>query len=922
MSKNRDKTNNNGESIEMKAKYGTCTIDMVYDGRITDVDEGFTNMLGYTMIDLADSSITYRSLMVQDKNDEGFKSLTDNTITNGMACLEHFMHRKDGSVINVSCFGRNRGDGKIDIMLTEDKQEWNSGGGGYDHLTGFYNYAAARAEIARLLKRGGKEYHSCILMRLKNVEKMDEVYGSAFTGAIVENAAMYISRYYSISDTKIVPGRLSRDTFLIFECGDEPEKVEGIAGWIADELKKSYYGRSGDFSSGITVGICHMTLGDDLFENSFYNAGLALEYTEKNNSELEVYNKNAEGRYDKPAKFNIDVDLLEKNERVFDYDNRFVSFAVALLANTRDPESSLDVLLQRTAWKYNFQNALVCRFENKHYVRVINQYVKGSGIVFDDENEVQDMDNWDGFMRSFDYNGMSRIDDTSADYISEEDKKFFRIRGIGSALNFLLYDNGLPAGYVSYCRAEPCREWDSMSINTLIQVTKIIEVFLSKRIRNEEEEERLRMLSKDFMTGLYVLPAFRAEAGKILKDFDDSKCYAIVYTDVDNFAYFNSNYGCEVGDRILKMYADIIDDVCRDGGLGCHLEDDMFVCLLIRDTKEEIEDAVRKMGIRFHELNAGSRTLSNLRSSSGIFFMEKNKLDLKEAMYNASLAWKTIMNDGLIPYRIYDDEFRLRREHRLEVISSVRSAIKNGEIEAFLQPKFSMKSMEVVGAEALCRWKNPDGSYRMPDNFVPILEGEGQIVDVDFCIFEQVLRAVKRWKESGGKVVPVSVNFSRAHVGVGDFAKKIIEMTKSFGVEPKYIEIEITESTISNNDTRMLYCMNELRSNGFKLAMDDFGTGASSLNMLLDAPIDIVKVDKGFMDRYENPVYRAYIDRIGNLIIMARKDIIFEGVETQEQIDFLLRCGYDTAQGYFFSKPVPLKVFEDKYIYACGQEKQ
>ncbi|MDO5396407.1 MAG: EAL domain-containing protein [bacterium] len=898
----------------MKANYGMCTIDMVYDSRIIDVDEGFTKMLGYKKADLASSGITYRSLMVQDKNDEGFKSLTDNTINNGMACVEHFIRRKDGSVINVSCFGRNRGDDKIDIMITEDKQEWNSGGGGYDRLTGFYNYAAARAEIARLLKRGGKEYHSCILMRLRNVEKMDELYGSAFTGAIIENTAMYISRYYSDMGVKIVPGRLSRDTFLVFECGDEPEKVEKNAKWISEELKKSYYGRRKGISAGIELGISHMDLGDDDFEKAFYTAGLALEYADKNGTEFEIYDRNAENRYSKPEGHNIEDDLPEENERVFDYDNRFVSFAVALLANARDPESSLDVLLQRTAWKYKFQYALVCRFEKKHYVRVVNRYVRGVGIALN-EDEVLDMNDWDKFMRSFDHNGISRIDDTSAEYLSDEDREFFRIRKVGSALNFLLHDNGLPAGYVSYCRTEKSGEWDRTSINTLIQVSKIIEIFLSQRIRNEEEEKRLRKLSKDFVTGLYVLPAFVAEAEKILKNFDENKCYAVVHTDIDNFAYFNSNYGVEVGERILKMYADIIDEVCREGGLSCHMEEDIFICLLIRDTKEEIEEAVKKMGRSFHELNAGNRALSNLRSSSGVYFMEKNKLDLKEAMSNASLAWKTIMNDGLVPYRIYDDEFRLKREHKLEVISSVRSAIENGEIEAFFQPKFSMKTMTVVGAEALCRWRNPDGSYRFPDDFIPILENEGQIVDIDFCIFEQVLQAIESWKDSGFNVVPVSVNFSRAHVGTGNFAEKIIAMAESFGVEPKYLEIEITESTISSNDTRMLNYMNELRRKGFKVTMDDFGTGASSLNMLLDAPIDVVKVDKGFMDRYENPLYRAYIDSIGNLIIMAKKEIIFEGVETQEQIDFLLECGYDTAQGYFFSKPITLREFEDKYIF-------
>ncbi|MDO5398985.1 MAG: EAL domain-containing protein [bacterium] len=278
-------------------------------------------------------------------------------------------------------------------------------------------------------------------------------------------------------------------------------------------------------------------------------------------------------------------------------------------------------------------------------------------------------------------------------------------------------------------------------------------------------------------------------------------------------------------------------------------------------------------------------------------------------------VWKHAKKDKYKPYAIYSDDFANERQTRLKIIGSVHSAIENGEIEAFMQPKFSMKTMEVVGAEALSRWRNPDGSYKFPGQFIPLLEDVGYIIDVDFCIFEQVLCVMAKWKESGKKMIPVSVNFSRQHINHDDFVTRIKKLTAKYGVEPKYIEIEITESAFMKKPEKMMKFMRELREEGYKIDIDDFGTGYSSLNMLLDVPVDIVKIDKSFIDDYDTQTKREYINQIGNLIHTARKDIIFEGVETYDQIKFLTECGYENAQGYVFSKPIPMKEFEEKYIY-------
>lgn len=900
------------DHLKEKVKYGLCTVDMVYDSRITEIDEGFTDMLGYNADDIAECHLTFRSLIVRDINNNGFKSLTASAVNNGMACAEYFMKHKNGNVISAACFVRSCGDGKLDVMITEEIQ--GSATGRCDTLTGFYNYASACSEIERLINKDLMEKRSSIVMRLQNTERMDSEYGTAFTGAVIENAATYINHFCRNSEMKYVPGRISRDTFLIFICGEEPQRVCRNAEWIYSQLQKSYYGRTHGITNGINIGVCHMGADDVDYKTAIYKAGAAMECAAANNLGTAVYTDDMNGYQDVFMESNRCEFPAERDERIYDYDNRFVSFAVSLLANARSSESSLDILLQRLAWKYKFNNVLVCKFESGHFVRVINRFEKGRGIILGDD-EVSDINDWDNFMRSFDHNGISIVEDTSAEWFSDSDKEFFKKRNIGSSINFLLMDHGRPAGYLSCCNKEANRKMDKMCLNTLIQISKIIEVFFDQHLRYESEERKLTELSKDFATGLYVLPAFYARAREILKDYDSNKCYAVVHTDIDNFSFYNMNYGREAGDAILKQFAKKLEKMCEKGGICCHIEADSFMYMLIRDTKEEVKEELEGFEESFKGIDIGKRVLNNIKTVSGMCFLELDKMDLKSAVYNANLVWKSVKNHRFSSYRIYDEAFMREHENRMNVIGNIRGAIERGEIEAFLQPKFSMKTMKIVGAEALCRWRNSNGTYKSPVSFLPILEEEGQIVDVDFCILEQVLKAIKKWERDGRNIFTISVNFSRAHVSAGDFAQKIIRLTEKYGVNPKYIDIEITESSISSNNEVMLQCMKELRDNGFKMEMDDFGTGFSSLNMLIEAPIDVVKVDKSFIDKYEDPIYRAYIDKIGSLIETAQKDIIFEGVENKEQVKFLTGCGYENAQGFVFSRPIPMEEFEAKYIY-------
>ncbi|MCR5784909.1 MAG: EAL domain-containing protein [Eubacterium sp.] len=242
-------------------------------------------------------------------------------------------------------------------------------------------------------------------------------------------------------------------------------------------------------------------------------------------------------------------------------------------------------------------------------------------------------------------------------------------------------------------------------------------------------------------------------------------------------------------------------------------------------------------------------------------------------------------------------------------------ALSTGEIEMFLQPKFSLDSRRVIGAEALTRWRRKDGSYAMPNDFIPLLEAHGNIVDLDYYIYMLLLSVIKKWESEGRNLIPVSVNFSRAHLKDENFAKMVIKLSDYYRVSRDLIEIEITETVIHDDNDKLISDLSKLQKAGFKINIDDFGTGYSSLDLLLEAPVDVVKIDKKFLEDIGcSKTKRDYLNGIAHLVDIAHKDIIFEGVETENQAKVILELGYSKAQGFLFEKPISLREFEYKYL--------
>lgn len=440
-----------------------------------------------------------------------------------------------------------------------------------------------------------------------------------------------------------------------------------------------------------------------------------------------------------------------------------------------------------------------------------------------------------------------------------------------------------------------------------------------EKMLTEKIDTNMQVIEKlsttDHLTGLYNRKTFKTKAAKKLESFDESRCYAIIYSDINDFSYINDNFGFDEGNKVLQDFARLIQGESEDI-ISCRIYSDYYLTFIIAKNQDEIINAASYINYVFTDSMKEKYPASDIRISTGIYFFNKNGTrDVTIAIDNANLARRSVKGSKEVPCGIYSESLRKKRSHDQAIASELHAAIENGYIEMFLQPKFSLTTREIIGAEALARWRNADGSYKLPFEFVDVLEKVGYIVELDFCIYELVLKNMKKWKAEGKKLYPVSVNFSRLHTLRDNFVEKLINLADSYEIDKGLIEIEVTESAFAADPKTMSKNLSKLRDSGFKIDIDDFGIGYSSLSMLITAPVDTVKVDKLFVDNLSNSeLDREYVKQICILIATTKKSVVFEGVETEEQAEFIKGWGFNVAQGWLFDKALSAEDFEKKYL--------
>ena len=275
------------------------------------------------------------------------------------------------------------------------------------------------------------------------------------------------------------------------------------------------------------------------------------------------------------------------------------------------------------------------------------------------------------------------------------------------------------------------------------------------------------------------------------------------------------------------------------------------------------------------------------------------------------MALNQAKGNHVTPYFVYDNKMRDQMLLEQQIVNEFDAALEHGGFKLFLQPKYDLETEQIMGSEALVRWIKADGSYVLPSLFIPVLEKNGSVYAVDRFIWEETCKCLRRWIDAGKNVKPVSVNVSRIDLYDPELINVLVGLTVKYEI-PKYLlELEITESAYTDDPRMIMGVTEKLQSEGFLILMDDFGSGYSSLNMLKDIHIDILKLDMEFLRSTDQTGRGGNI--LSAMVQMARSlnlHTIAEGVETREQVDFLKSIGCNCVQGYFFSQPITVEEFE------------
>ena len=406
----------------------------------------------------------------------------------------------------------------------------------------------------------------------------------------------------------------------------------------------------------------------------------------------------------------------------------------------------------------------------------------------------------------------------------------------------------------------------------------------------------------DRLTGLYSKEYFYQCMQDTLAQNPDKK-YDVISSDIENFKLVNEVFGIPAGDRLLCNIAELYKKNIYGKGICGRFNADIFVCLL--EHKWEYTDEIFAEA---YEQVYDLQDTKKIVMKWGVYAVSDDTISVEQMCDRARLAAQSIKGQYGKLFAVYDDKLRSKLLKEQAITENMETALADGQFEIYLQPKYRIKDSCLSGAEALVRWNHPTWGLQSPGEFIPLFEKNGFITKLDQFVWEQACAVLHEWDVKGYDSIPISVNVSRADIYHADLADTLLRTVEKYNIMPARLHLEITESAYTEDPQQIIDTVGKLRQLGFVVEMDDFGSGYSSLNMLNEMPIDILKLDMKFIkSETAKPTSQGILSFIMNLARWMGLDVVAEGVETREQLERLRAIGCDYAQGYYFSKPMPCK---------------
>lgn len=407
--------------------------------------------------------------------------------------------------------------------------------------------------------------------------------------------------------------------------------------------------------------------------------------------------------------------------------------------------------------------------------------------------------------------------------------------------------------------------------------------------------------------------------GAILEKKKKLSEYSGIVFNIKDFKYVNQKVGARAGDEVLKLYAQSIvrtmkknDHIFGTGG-------DNFFALVKKGREQEFLDSMSQKKIELeHE---GTKKTILISARAGIYPI-REKDNIYEVMNRCTLALNEAKTQRNLDYQWFEDDMFEKMIQEKEILNAFPTAIAGTEFVVYYQPKVDIENNTLYGAEALVRWLRDDQMVP-PGIFIPTLEKNNLITELDFYVFEQVCKNIRKWNDEGTHVVRISSNFSKLHLRNPYFAEDILDILEKYNVDPKYVDIELTESSGFYDQKALYEFVLKMKKAGVAVSIDDFGTGYSSLSLLKELNVDVVKMDKSFFDGLESgdDVDRKMVQNVIQMVQDLGKDVVCEGIETENQKDMIKSYHAKIVQGYYYDKPLPRVMFEDRLLHPSYDKK-
>lgn len=793
-----------------------------------------------------------------------------------------------------------------------------------DPLTKLLNWKSCEKVLKDYISEHENQAISLLILDLDDFSTVNQRLGHSFGDEVLCSVSETLKAVVPKSD---VLARIGGDSFLVGFLGLKSRtEAQVMTEMVREAISTVYIGEKSNGSLSVTMGAAVYPVDGNDFKTVFERASMSVLYGKKHHKGDICYWGDI--TQENPERVHA-IDRKSSEQRIRDHRDyvnsegidRFgyelTEVAFQMMDEMKDVESTIQLLLRKVADHYDLSAIYIREATDEPYT-IEDTYAylrKDYGEFEKGKVHKVDVNRWDNWRKTY--------KDGYFYYNMKENEKVHSVKArsskipLQSLLEIPMLKNGHMIGCMDFYDAYVDRKWADSEIRTLKNFGQIIKDFLlNMREYREATEELAHMRELDQLTGFYLYDVFLKKLQKEIDIADYSKeKLVIVYSDIRHFRYINEHYGMDTGNRLLKMFADELERNKPAMLFGTRVFSDNIVALVKFDSS--IDDNMVAYSVRYsnEEFTKKARKEflnSKLNINTGIYIVQPGD-QAERSVSNANLARKISKEPGNSGVVIkFSESMADEIKRQVQLTDLLPTAIKDHELMVYYQPKIESRTGMLIGAEALVRWRRPNGKFMYPDEFIPVYERNGSIVELDYFVYREVFIWLKKRLDAGLPVVPISVNVSRFHMRDDAFLEYIRSLYEEFRIPYHLVEFELTEGLYVENMEHAHTVTSELRRMGAKVSMDDFGSGFSSLNVLNNLPIDVLKLDKVFMKHdILQDGDKAILQSVINMAKSLHISVLCEGVENQDQDAYLRHIGCDIIQGYFYGKPMPEEDFEN-----------